>query len=200
MAQPQHTQLGDEQEDDKRLKYLDFIEVAAMYMMACFYSIYEYAKDNSGPLKTGVQTVEATVKTVISPVYDRFQDVPFQLLKFVDRKVEHSLGEFDRHVLFLLKHASSQVIDTAKNMYTMYEPVAEHYVVSAWRELDQLPMFHGTAQMAVPSAAYWSDRYNKMVYEAADGGYPALAHLPFIPVERIAKVFDDEHHCNGAKQ
>lgn len=71
----------------KKLKYLEFVQVAAIYAVVCFSSLYEYAKDNAGPLKPGVQTVEGTVKAVVGPVYEKFQDLPFQLLKFVDRKV-----------------------------------------------------------------------------------------------------------------
>ncbi|KAJ6686589.1 STRESS-RELATED PROTEIN-LIKE [Salix purpurea] len=65
--------------DEKKLKYLDFVQVAAIYM-------------------EGVQTVEDTVRTVIGPVYDKFYDVPFQLLKFVDHKVDESLRGLDRQV------------------------------------------------------------------------------------------------------
>jgi len=41
----------------------------------------------SGPLKPGVETVEGTVRSVVGPVYDKFHDVPIEVLKFVDRKV-----------------------------------------------------------------------------------------------------------------
>lgn len=61
--------------------------MAAIYILVCFSSLYEYAKENSGPLKPGVETVQGTVKTVIGPVFDKFHDVPYQLLKYVDRKV-----------------------------------------------------------------------------------------------------------------
>jgi hypothetical protein len=75
------------QDDEKSLKYLNFVQVAAIYIVVCFSTLYEYAKESSGPLKSGVEAVEGTVKTVIGPVYERFNDVPFELLKFVDRKV-----------------------------------------------------------------------------------------------------------------
>ncbi|CAB4281558.1 unnamed protein product [Prunus armeniaca] len=140
------------QVNEKNLKYMEFVQVAAIYVVVCFSSLYEYAKENSGPLKPGVQTVEGTVKTVIGPVYEKFHDLPFQLLKFVDRKVDESLGELDRHVPCLVKQASSQalsvaqkapevartvasevqragLVDTARNLtvsvYSKYEPVAE---------------------------------------------------------------------------
>ncbi|KAL7001247.1 hypothetical protein U1Q18_002399 [Sarracenia purpurea var. burkii] len=52
------------QEDGKRLKYLDFVQAAVIYVIVCFSTLYEYAKENSGPLKPGVQTVQGTVKAV----------------------------------------------------------------------------------------------------------------------------------------
>lgn len=211
------------------LKYLDFVQVAAIYILVCFSTLYEYAKESSGPLKPGVQTVEGTVKTVIGPVYERFHDVPFDLLKFVDRKVDESLRELDRHVPSLVKQASSQaftvahkapevaravasemqragVVDaaksisrtvytkyepTAKELYASYEPVAEQYAVTAWRSLNRLPMFPQVAQIAIPTAGYWTDKYNQAVCYSADRGYAVAEYLPFIPKEKIAKVFEE---------
>ena len=85
------------QDDDKSLKYLEFVQVAAIYITICFSTLYEYAKENSGPLKPGVQTVEGTVKAVVGPVYERFHDVPFELLKFVDRKVTKMFQSLGAH-------------------------------------------------------------------------------------------------------
>ncbi|KAJ7972948.1 Rubber elongation factor protein (REF) [Quillaja saponaria] len=217
------------QENERKLKYLDFVQVAAIYVVVCFSSIYEYAKENSGPLRPGVQTVEGTVKTVIGPVYENFHDVPFELLKFVDRKVNESLTELDRHVPFLLKQASTKaltaahkapevaravvsevqsagVVDTAKNisknvytkyeptakeLYSKYEPVAEQYAVAAWRVLNRLPLFPHVAQIAIPTAADWSEKYNQAVDYSYERGYAVATYLPLIPTERIAKVFED---------
>ncbi|KAH7578359.1 hypothetical protein JRO89_XS01G0372400 [Xanthoceras sorbifolium] len=194
------------------LKYLDFVQVAAIYVMVCFSAIYEYAKQSSGPLKPGVETVEATVKTVIGPVYEKFHDVPFELLKFVDRKVDESLPS-------LVKQASSQaravasevqragVVDTAKSitsslyikyeptakeLYWRYEPVAEQYAVSAWQSLNRLPIFPQVAQIMVPTAAYWAEKYNQAVCYTNERGYVVAVYLPLIPIERIAKVFDED--------
>ncbi|XP_059625691.1 stress-related protein [Cornus florida] len=140
------------QDNEKRLKYLDFVQVASIYIVVCFSCLYEYAKENSGPLKPGVQTVEGTVKTVIGPVYEKFHDVPFEFLMFVDRKVDESLNELDRHVPSLVRQASLQALsaaqkapevaravasevqeaglvgtatNVAKTMYTKYEPTAK---------------------------------------------------------------------------
>ncbi|XWS31705.1 hypothetical protein CRYUN_Cryun23aG0099100 [Craigia yunnanensis] len=207
--------MKNNEENDKKLKYLDFVQVAAIYAVVCLSSIYEYAKENSGPLKLGVQTVEGTV---IGPVYDKFHDVPFELLKFVDRKVDESLSELDRHVPSLVKQASSQaramasevqragVVNaaktitrtvytkyepTAKELYYKYEPVAEKFAVSAWRSLNLLPLFPQVAQIVVPSAAYWSDKYNQAVYYSGERGYAVASYIPLIPIDRVAKVFED---------
>ncbi|CBI36832.3 unnamed protein product, partial [Vitis vinifera] len=189
--------------EEKRLKYLDFVQVAAIYVIVCFSSLYEYAKENSGPLKPGVQTVEGTVKTVIGPVYEKFYDVPFELLMFVDRKVEASIYELERHVPSLVKRASCQAITvaqkapelalapTAKELCSKYEPVAEQYAVSAWRSLNRLPLFPQVAQVVVPTAAYWSEKYNQSVSYTAERGYTVALYLPLIPTERIAKVFEE---------
>ena len=80
---------------------------------------------------------------------------------------------------------------TAKELYYKYEPVAEQYAVSAWRSLNRLPLFPQLAQMAVPTAACWSERYNQAVRYSAENGYAVALYLPLIPVERIAKVFED---------
>ncbi|KAL7200466.1 hypothetical protein ACSBR1_032401 [Camellia fascicularis] len=95
------------QDDEKRLKYLNFVRVAVIYVIICLSILYEYAKENSGPLKPRVQTVEGTVKTVIGPVYEKFHDIPFELLNFIDCKVDDSINELDRHVPSLIKQALS---------------------------------------------------------------------------------------------
>lgn len=51
---------------------------------------YDYAKENSGPLKPGVETIESTLKTVVGPAYDTLHEVPVEVLKFADRQVSLS--------------------------------------------------------------------------------------------------------------
>lgn len=215
-------------EDEGKLKYLDFVQVAAIYVIVCFSTLYEYGKANSGPLKPGVQAVEATVKTVIGPVYRKFHYVPFHLLKFIDLKVADLITEVDSHVPCLLKQASSKALliaqkapeiaqnlagevqrnglvdtasnvakslytkyePTAKDLYAKYEPIAEKNAVSAWRSLNKLPLFPQVAQILVPTAAYWSEKYNQAVAYASERGFTAAYYFPIIPIERIAKVFE----------
>ncbi|XP_010921816.1 stress-related protein [Elaeis guineensis] len=210
-----------------KLKYLDFVHVAAMQAVMHLASLYDFAKENSGPLKSGVHTVEGTVKTVIGPVYDKFHDVPLELLKYVDRKVDDSIQELEQHVPTRVKSASAQaytaaqrapdvarsvvgevqrsgVLATAAGMaraackryepvawelYKKCEPVAEKYAVAAWLSLNRLPLFPQVAQIVVPTAAYWSDKYNRAVGSAAERGYALAQYMPLVPTERIAKVF-----------
>lgn len=79
---------------------------------------------------------------------------------------------------------------TAKDLYAKYEPVAEKTAVSAWRSLNKLPLFPQVAQILVPTAAYWSEKYNQAVTYASESGYAAAHYFPIIPVERIVKMFE----------
>ncbi|KAL7586004.1 stress-related protein [Lactuca sativa] len=212
---------------EEHLKYLDFVQSAVIYFVVCFSTVYEYAKENAGPLKPGVHTVESTVKTVIGPVCERFHDVPYELLKFIDLKVDEALKELNRHVPSSMKQAPSQAKyvannfpevardlaleafktarktantlyikyePTAKELYKSYEPVAEQYAVSAWRSMHKLPVFPQVAQVAVPTAAFVAEKYNYVVCFTAEKGYLVAQYLPLIPIEKIAKVFQEGHH------
>lgn len=167
--------------------------------------LYTYAKERSGPLKPGVETVEEAVKTVVAPVYDKFHLVPVELLKYVDRMVDESVAELDRHVPTNFKKVSSQarsvvsevrragVVDTAsglaKSVFDKYEPKAEECAVSAWKKLNQLPLFPQVANVVLPKAAYCTEKYNEAVALSAEKGYRVSAYLPLVPTHKIAKVF-----------
>lgn len=217
-------------EEEERLKYLEFVQVAAIHVVVTFANLYLYAKDKSGPLKPGVETVEDTVKSVVGPVYDKYHDVPIEVLKFVDRKVDESVNGLDRRVPPVVKQVSAQAFSVAKEapvaaravasevqragvketasglaknlyikcepkakeLYTKYEPKAEQCAVTAWRKLNQLPLFPHVAQVVVPTAAYCSEKYNETVLSTAEKGYRVSSYLPLVPTERIAKVFRNE--------
>ncbi|KAL0391110.1 UNVERIFIED_CONTAM: Stress-related protein [Sesamum calycinum] len=202
MAEPEAIDQPVMENEEKKLKYLDFVQVAAIYVVVCCSALYEYAKENSGPLRPGVQTVEGTVKTVIGPVYEKFRTVPFELLKFVDRKVDASIIELDHHVPGILKQISRQawiaaqgapevvrqlasevqkngLVDTAseiaKTAYTRYEPTAKELYASLLAE-----------------------KYNQAVSDAAERGCTASYYLPLVPIERIAKTFGETENVNEA--
>ena len=79
-----------QQQEPKRapkLRYLDFVHVAAAQAVVCLAGLYGLAKSHAGPLRPGVDAVESAVKGLVGPVYDRFHSVPLDVLAFVDRKV-----------------------------------------------------------------------------------------------------------------
>ncbi|XP_019067023.1 stress-related protein isoform X2 [Solanum lycopersicum] len=205
--------------DGEKLKYLEFLQVAMIHAALCVVKVYGYAKENSGPLKPGVQTVEGTVKTVVGPVYDKYHDVPVEVLKFVDRKVDQSVRTIETRVPPMVKQApaaarsvaadvkSAGVMGaasglaktvyakyepTAKGLYTKYEPMAEQYAASAWLSLNKFPIVPKVTQAVVPTAAYYSEKYNVMVQQTAEKGYKVASYLPLVPTEKIAKVFSTQ--------
>ncbi|XP_062187918.1 stress-related protein-like isoform X2 [Phragmites australis] len=226
-----------EEQEAKRppkLRCLDFVQVAAAQAAVFLAGLYGLAKDHAGPLRPGVDAVESAVKGVVGPVYDRFHGVPLDVLAFVDRKVDDTVHELDKHLPGALKAASAQAYavargvpevareltaemlqsgvkgaaraayakaepvakdvygrmePVARDLYVRYEPVAEHLAVSTWRSLNSLPVFPHVAQIVVPTAAYWAEKYNKVIAAAAGQGYTVAKYLPAIPTERIAKLF-----------
>ncbi|XP_071697293.1 stress-related protein-like [Rutidosis leptorrhynchoides] len=195
--------------EQEKLKYLEFVQVAVLHAVLYASKVYGYAKENSGPLKPGVETIEGTIKTVVGPAYDKFHDVPVEVLKFVDRKVDESVTKFDSQAPPLVKQISTKtknlstmasefkaagVVETvsglAKTAYTRLEPVAEQYAVSAWHSLNQLPLFPKVAKVVVPKAAYYSEMYNQTLQQTAEKGYKVSSYLPLVPTEKIAKVFN----------
>ena len=66
---------------------MTFVQEAAKQAVPYASKAYDYAKENSGSLKPGVEAIEGTLKTVVGPARDTFQNVPADVLKFVDRKV-----------------------------------------------------------------------------------------------------------------
>ncbi|CAN1784151.1 REF/SRPP-like protein At3g05500 [Linum perenne] len=206
-------------EEEERLKYLQFVQAAGVHALVTFTNLYIYAKDKAGPLKPRVETMEGTVKNVVGPVYDKYQDVPIGVLKFVDRKVpivvkqvssqaisaaqaapgaaravatEVQRSGVKETVTGLAKTVYTKYEPKAKELYTAYEPKAEQCAASAWRRLNQLPLFPQVAHVVVPTAAYWSGKYNDTVSSTAEKGYKVSSYLPLVPTERIAKVFGGE--------
>ncbi|KAL0916361.1 hypothetical protein M5K25_013865 [Dendrobium thyrsiflorum] len=190
----------------EKLQYLEIVHLAAIRAVLCVTNLYLYAKENSGPLRNGVESVEGTVKTVVGPVYDRYHAFPFEFLKLADHKVGASVQELERHVPEGVKKAPEMarsvvgevqragVVATAAGLAKAAcfraEPAAERLAASAWRSLNRLPVFPHVASAVVPAAAGLSERYNRAVSCAAEKGYAVSAYLPLVPTERIAQVFD----------
>jgi len=211
-------------EGEKQLKYLNFVQCAVIYFVVCLAAVYQYLKENAGSFKPRVQTVEDKVKTVVLPLYEKYQDVPSAVLMFADDKVGDVLIELDRHVPAVMKQVPDKAMyvahnlpevakdlaseglktaskvahtlyvkyePTAKQIYVNYEPVAEKYAVSTWKSANKLPLFPQVAQIAVPTTAYVIEKYNVIVCYSAEKGYQVAQFLPLVPLDKIAKVFEE---------
>jgi len=199
----------------EKLKYLAFIHIATVQAVVLLTKIYKFAKEKSGPLKPGVESVEGAFKTSVAPVYHKFKDIPYDVLKFVDKKVDESMvpsvvKEVSREAQTLgseVQHSGLGLVETArafavnayakvepsaKEAYVKYNPIAEKYAAITWRELNKLPLFPTVAKIILPTASMLTDTYNNAVSNATERKLPVSSFLPLIPKERIAKVFSTE--------
>jgi len=224
----EEAEVETEQVQEPSLKYLGVFQVVLLRATVCLSSFYEYAKENSGHLKSGVDTVEQTVKTVVGPVYHKFDGKPFELLHFLDRKVDTTIGKVDEYVPPTVKQKTCEVCDmakqapdvarsvisevqrsgitaiasetarslyskyepTAKDLYTKYEPVAQECALFVYYKLLQLPLLPQLVHILIPTATYWTDKYNHTIVYLADRHYRLADFLPLVPVERIKKVLE----------
>ncbi|XWS69249.1 hypothetical protein CRYUN_Cryun04dG0163100 [Craigia yunnanensis] len=193
------------------MKHLAFVRVAAIRTLVCVSNLYEYAKQNSGPLRSTVGTVEGAVTTVVGPVYEKFKDVPDHLLGFLDKKVDEAAHKFDEHA----PSAAKQVISQAKDLVHKTAQKAQKLVVEArtngprgafhyaaaeykqfvlvnstklWVKLNHNSAFHSVAEMIVPKAANLSGKYNCLVKDMSGKGYPVFGYLPLVPVDELGKA------------
>ncbi|GAB2280628.1 hypothetical protein Dimus_015255 [Dionaea muscipula] len=103
-----------EEQQQQELKHLGSVRAAAIQTIVFVSAIYDYAKHNSGSLMPTLERVEGAVAAVVSPVYDKFKDVPDDLLLFLDAKVDSAAAEFDEHAPPLAKQVAGQVQDMIK--------------------------------------------------------------------------------------
>lgn len=182
------------------LKYLGFVPYAYVQVVSYVTSLYKFAKDSSGPLKPGVDSVEGTVKTVVGPVYQKISGVPSDLLVFADQKVDYFLHFLDGHLPQNVKDTGLQAFDiakgtvsevqtkglipTAKDYYEKYEPVAETYGVKAYKEAIKLPL----VPQAVSITRYGALKVNDIIVGLKNNGFPLAAYIPILPVTYFDKI------------
>ncbi|OAY32361.1 hypothetical protein MANES_13G012400v8 [Manihot esculenta] len=194
------------------LKRLGFVRIAAIQALVCVSNLYDYAKQNLGPLRSTVGTVESAVTTVVSPVYRKFKDLPDELLLYLDNKVDEGTRKFDKNAPPVAKQAVSQAhswlqIASEKAQELVNEArvggprAAVRYATSefkrlaltqsvkAWIKLNEFPVVHTVADMAVPTAAHWSEKYNHLVKGMAEKGYTVFGYVPLVPIDDIAKAY-----------
>ncbi|KAK7252162.1 hypothetical protein RIF29_35922 [Crotalaria pallida] len=158
---------------------------------------YGYAKERSGgPLRSGILTLEETVKSTIGPVYDKFHLVPDELIRKVDESITvvRSVVPVAARttVSEMAKTVYSTYEPTARMLYSRYQPKAEQCAVSAWQRLIGLPLVPRVADVVLPKVVYCTEKYNETVAAAAEKGYRVSEYLPLVPTEKIAKVFSQK--------
>ncbi|KAL4352237.1 hypothetical protein GQ457_06G021010 [Hibiscus cannabinus] len=164
------------EEDEQRLKYLEFVQVAAVHAALSFTNLYLYAKERSGPLKPGVETVEGTVKSVVRPVYDKYHDVPVELLKFVDTKVDESVTKLDRRVPPVIKHVSTEAISAAQKAPEVASDVQRAGVVNTASGYAK-----SVYTKCEPAAKEIYAKYEPKAEECAVSAWRKLNKLPLFP-------------------
>ncbi|CAK7336174.1 unnamed protein product [Dovyalis caffra] len=200
---------------DLELKHLRFVRIAAIQVLVCVSNLYDYAKRNSGPLRSAVGTVDGTVTAVVGPVYEKFKGVPDHLLVFLDHKVDEATIKFDKHAPPVAKQVVSQARNLIKsasekakvlaNEFQAGGPRAAVYYVATeskhlfltesvkvWVKLDQYPSIHRVGEVAVPAATSLAQKYNHFVKDMNQRGYAVFGYLPLVPIDEISKEFKQE--------
>ncbi|XP_016439265.2 REF/SRPP-like protein At1g67360 [Nicotiana tabacum] len=201
------------EKSEENLKHLGFVRVLAINTAVLVSNLYEYAKQNSGPLRSTLGTVENAVTTVVRPVYERLKGVPDEVLIFLDQKVDDGAAKFDEHAPPLAKKVVSKAqsvfqkaSEVAQNLFkevqvagpraainhagALSKQLATSQVAVLWYHVNHCAPLHGIAQMAAPTAAYWSEKYNQLVADLKKKkGYIVVSYIPLIPVEEISKAY-----------
>ncbi|EOA33441.1 hypothetical protein CARUB_v10020865mg [Capsella rubella] len=197
------------------LKHLGFVRVAAIQLLASVSNLYDYAKQNSGSLKSAVEKVEGAVTTVVTPVYHKFKDVPDSLLLFLDHKVGEASYKFDKHAPPMAKQVVTQAhvliykaTEKAQSFVkeartggpkaafsyaaTEYKCFVVNNSVKVWAKLNHYKPIHAVGEKALPVAAKFFGRYNDLVTDMSQMGYSLVGYLPLVPVDDIVKAYEKE--------
>jgi len=193
------------------LKYLGLVHALVLQATAYLATLYAYAKDSSGPLKPSVDNVEGTVKTVVGPVYQKVEGKPYQILVYVDSKVDETLAYVDSILPKYVKEKSYQALDVAKQapdaarglvadvqsrgVYSTassynerYEPVAEQLTYEAWQKILTVPYVPQAVHVAAPAAKFGALQYNSLARGLKRQNLPLVNYIPLVPIERIEEA------------
>nr|AGE89409.1 small rubber particle protein SRPP4 [Taraxacum brevicorniculatum] len=182
------------QSEKETLKHLGFVEEGIQQVAGYASKVYDYAKENAGTLKPGVETIETTVKTYGGPAYDTLNGV----LKFADNKVAQLDSVLPPSVKETAKSLSTTVVsdvknvgvvETVKELLIKMEPTVEDYASSAWKTISDLPLVAKLAAAIAPLATYITEKYNGTVQQTADEGYKVSSYLPLVPTDKLGRIF-----------
>ncbi|WCJ38760.1 Rubber elongation factor protein (REF) [Euphorbia peplus] len=208
----QTKKMEPEKRKSPELKHLMFVRIAVIEVVIIVWKLYEYAKKNSGPLRSTVGTVEGAVAAVVRPVYQKNKDLPDDLLVFVDGKVDEGMQQFDKHAPSIAKKVARKTkvvldksLDKSKKLVneartggpcaavkyaaTESKNLVINQSVKVYIKLDHLPVIHTMLDITLPTAAHWSEKYNKIVNTLIGKGYKIFGYLPLVPIDEITKTY-----------
>uniref|UniRef100_A0A7N1A0E2 Rubber elongation factor n=1 Tax=Kalanchoe fedtschenkoi TaxID=63787 RepID=A0A7N1A0E2_KALFE len=166
--------------NEQQLKYLEFVQVATLHALLYFSKLYNVAKDKSGPLKPGVQTVEGTIKTVVGPVYEKFHDVPIKVIKYIDGKVDESVTNLNQRCPPVVKQVTNQAVSVAQTA-----PVVARSVATEVKKAGVVDTAAGLAKSVYtkyePAAKELYSKYEPVAEQCAVSTWRKLNQLPVFP-------------------
>ncbi|KAL3511437.1 hypothetical protein ACH5RR_030838 [Cinchona calisaya] len=200
------------EKSEGELKHLGFVSVIGINAIVLVSHLYGYAKQNSGPLKSTVESVENAVTTVVGPVYERFKGLPDDLLVFLDNKVDDVTKKFDEHAPPVAKkivnktedlvkkgsHVAQKLVQEAQvsgpcaaicHAASLFKNFAVSQIAVVWYGLDRYPPLHAVGERAIPTVAYWSRNYNGFIAKMDARGYHSFSYFPSIPVEDVVQAY-----------
>jgi len=173
---------SDFQNDDgeQELRYLGFFQDAAQKATARLSSIYGYAKENSGPLKQGVYAMEGAVKFFVTPVYQKVEGKPLEILQFADKKVGNVIDKLDSIVPPALKSRSREFYGAAKKA-----PEVARSVVTDVRQVGPVEKIKEVGKTlyakSEPSAKNLYNKYEPVAEKWCLLAWYKLRQFPLVP-------------------
>ncbi|GJY32564.1 REF/SRPP-like protein [Tanacetum coccineum] len=69
------------------LRHFGFLKEFTLKFLVVLSNVYDFAKENSGVMKTTLVSAENTMVSAIVPLYNKLKDLPEGILVFVDDKM-----------------------------------------------------------------------------------------------------------------
>ncbi|XWS42380.1 hypothetical protein CRYUN_Cryun16bG0009700 [Craigia yunnanensis] len=171
--------------EEQRLKYLAFVQVAAVHVVLLFTNLYVYVKERSGSLKPCIEIIEGMVKSMVGLAFYKFFDVPFKLLQFFDSKVDEYVTKIDSLVPPVIKQPLSKAISAvqkalgvAGGVDTEIQPAGVTSTASGF--IKQVSSEAISAAQKVPGVATEIQRAEAIIEEAQRLKYLVSLQVTFV--------------------
>ncbi|KAK4399606.1 REF/SRPP-like protein [Sesamum angolense] len=188
------------QGSEMQLKHLGFVRILVINAAVLVSNLYIYAKQNSGPLKSTVGKVEDAVTAVVDEATYKFDGRAPPAAKIAASKAQSIVKKASKVLQDLAEEAK---VDGPLAAISHAGEISKHFAVDklalVWYKANQYPALHGVFEMAVPTAAHWSDKYNKLVKEMSSKGYSFFNYVPLVPVEEMGKAYKQVEAAAGKK-